>query len=140
MVAMELCEGGDPHQPAAELTGRIVARAREKGLILLSCGSYGNVIRILVPLTVPDEQLQQGLDILAECFDELAGRPLDGCVCRAFLSLKQRTPVPCGTGVLFAHARPISCTAADAESWRWTAAGSAARRSAARRSGSSGRQ
>lgn len=72
MVAMELCEGGDPHTPAAELTGRIVARAREKGLILLSCGSYGNVIRILVPLTVPDEQLQQGLKILAECFDELA--------------------------------------------------------------------
>lgn len=72
MVAMELCKGGDPHTPAAELTGRIVARAREKGLILLSCGSYGNVIRILVPLTVPDEQLQQGLKILAECFDELA--------------------------------------------------------------------
>lgn len=72
MVAMELCEGGDPHKPAAELTGKIVARAREKGLILLSCGSYGNVIRILVPLTVPDEQLQRGLAILAECFDELA--------------------------------------------------------------------
>ncbi|KHL69312.1 4-aminobutyrate aminotransferase [Pseudomonas flexibilis] len=72
MVAMELCEGGDPHKPAAELTGKIVARAREKGLILLSCGSYGNVIRILVPLTVPDEQLQRGLAILAECFAELA--------------------------------------------------------------------
>ena len=72
MVAMELCEGGDPHKPAAELPGKIVARAREKGLILLSCGSYGNVIRILVPLTVPDEQLQRGLAILAECFDELA--------------------------------------------------------------------
>ena len=72
MVAMELCEGGDPHKPAAELTGKIVARAREKGLILLSCGSYGNVIRVLVPLTVPDEQLQRGLAILAECFDELA--------------------------------------------------------------------
>ena len=73
MVAMELCEGGDPHTPAAELTGKIVARAREKGLILLSCGSYGNVIRVLVPLTVPDAQLQQGLAMLAECFDELAG-------------------------------------------------------------------
>ena len=73
MVAMELCEGGDPHKPAAELTGKIVARAREKGLILLSCGSYGNVIRVLVPLTVPDAQLQQGLAMLAECFDELAG-------------------------------------------------------------------
>ncbi|HTO19872.1 MAG TPA: 4-aminobutyrate--2-oxoglutarate transaminase [Pseudomonas sp.] len=72
MVAMELCEGGDPHKPAAELTGKIVARAREKGLILLSCGSYGNVIRVLVPLTVPDAQLQQGLAMLAECFDELA--------------------------------------------------------------------
>ena len=72
MVAMELCEGGDPHRPAAELTAKIVARAREKGLILLSCGSYGNVIRVLVPLTVPDEQLQRGLAILAECFDELA--------------------------------------------------------------------
>ena len=72
MVAMELCEGGDPHKPAAELTGKIVARARQKGLILLSCGSYGNVIRVLVPLTVPDAQLQQGLAILAECFDELA--------------------------------------------------------------------
>src|SRR5690554_4822512 len=72
MVAMELCEGGDPHKPAAELTGKIVARAREKGLILLSCGSYGNVIRVLVPLTVPDEQLQRGLAILAECFAELA--------------------------------------------------------------------
>ena len=73
MVAMELCEGGDPHKQAAELTGKIVARAREKGLILLSCGSYGNVIRVLVPLTVPDAQLQQGLAMLAECFDELAG-------------------------------------------------------------------
>src|SRR5690606_42052810 len=72
MVAMELCEGGDPRKPAAELTGRIVARAREKGLILLSCGPYGNVLRILVPLTVPDAQLRQGLALLAECFDELA--------------------------------------------------------------------
>ena len=71
MVAVELCKGGDVSQPDAELTGRIVARAREKGLILLSCGSYGNVLRILVPLTVPDTQLKKGLDIIAECFNEL---------------------------------------------------------------------
>jgi len=72
MVAMELFEGGDPHRPAAELTGRILVRAREKGLILLSCGSYGNVLRILVPLTVPDAQLERGLGIIGECLAELA--------------------------------------------------------------------
>ena len=71
MVAVELCKGGDVSQPDAELTASIVARAREKGLILLSCGSYGNVLRILVPLTVPDTQLKKGLDIIAECFNEL---------------------------------------------------------------------
>lgn len=72
MVAMELFEGGDEHKPAAALTSQIVVRAREKNLILLPCGTYGNVLRILVPLTASDAQLQQGLAIIAECFDELA--------------------------------------------------------------------
>ncbi|MCY1342425.1 5-aminovalerate aminotransferase DavT [compost metagenome] len=72
MVAVELFEGGDLGKPAAELTGKIVARAREKGLILLSCGTYYNVLRILVPLTVSDADLARGLAIIGECFDELA--------------------------------------------------------------------
>ncbi|WP_166365855.1 4-aminobutyrate--2-oxoglutarate transaminase [Pseudomonas akapageensis] len=72
MVAVELCEGGDASKPNAELTGKIVARARDKGLILLSCGTYYNVLRILVPLTVSDADLARGLGIIAECFDELA--------------------------------------------------------------------
>ena len=72
MVALELGEGGDPHRPDAELTNRLVARARDKGLILLSCGPYGNVVRMLVPLTVADAQLERGLAILGECFAELA--------------------------------------------------------------------
>ena len=46
MVAIELFENGDHDKPAAELVGKIVARAREKGLILLSCGTYYNVIRL----------------------------------------------------------------------------------------------
>ncbi|WP_409525773.1 4-aminobutyrate--2-oxoglutarate transaminase [Nitrincola sp. MINF-07-Sa-05] len=70
MIAMELLQDG---KPAPELTAAVVAKARDKGLILLSCGLYGNVIRILVPLTVPDQQLQQGLDIIRDCFSELAG-------------------------------------------------------------------
>ena len=72
MIAMELCEGGDVHKPNAALTGQIVAKAREKGLILLSCGTYGNVLRVLVPLTAEDALLDRGLAIIAECFDELA--------------------------------------------------------------------
>jgi len=71
MVAVELFEDGDHTRPAAALTSQIVARAREKGLILLSCGTYYNVLRVLVPLTVEDEVLARGLAIISECFDEL---------------------------------------------------------------------
>lgn len=70
MVAMEVFKADGT--PDNELPGKLLAKAREKGLILLSCGLYGNVIRILVPLTVPDEQLQQGLQIIRECFSELS--------------------------------------------------------------------
>jgi 5-aminovalerate/4-aminobutyrate aminotransferase len=72
MVAVELGEDGDIHKPNGALASQIVVRAREKNLIMLSCGTYGNVLRILVPLTVSDEDLQRGLAIIGECFDELA--------------------------------------------------------------------
>jgi len=62
MIAIELCAGGDPHRPDAELTKALTARARELGLIVLSCGLYGNVIRILVPITAEDAVIDEGLD------------------------------------------------------------------------------
>ncbi len=65
MVAIELCKNGDPHQPDAELTKRMVAEAQQRGLILLSCGVYANVIRVLVPLVASDALLDEGLDIMA---------------------------------------------------------------------------
>lgn len=71
MVAIELFEGGDPHRPAADLTRRVVAEAASRGLILLSCGSYGNVVRILVPLTASDALLDEGLAIIADSFAAL---------------------------------------------------------------------
>ncbi|EMX8381313.1 4-aminobutyrate--2-oxoglutarate transaminase [Salmonella enterica subsp. enterica serovar Bareilly] len=70
MIAIELFENGDPGKPNAALTADIVARAREKGLILLSCGPYYNILRILVPLTIEASQIRQGLEIIAQCFDE----------------------------------------------------------------------
>ena len=54
-----------------ELTKALTARARELGLILLSCGVYGNVIRILVPITAEDAVVDEGLDIIERVMDEL---------------------------------------------------------------------
>ncbi len=61
MLAIEL-----PEQTGDETT-RITTAARERGLLLLSCGLYGNVIRILVPFTIADDDLEKGLDILEGC-------------------------------------------------------------------------
>jgi 4-aminobutyrate aminotransferase/(S)-3-amino-2-methylpropionate transaminase len=71
MVAFELGEGGDPARPAADITKKLTARARELGLILLSCGIYGNVVRILVPITAEDAVVDEGLAILARAAGEL---------------------------------------------------------------------
>ncbi|HNF66041.1 MAG TPA: 4-aminobutyrate--2-oxoglutarate transaminase [Plasticicumulans sp.] len=71
MVAFELCTDADPARPAAELTKALTALAAERGLILLACGVYGNVIRILVPLTAEPAIVDEGLDILAGCLETL---------------------------------------------------------------------
>ncbi|EER62065.1 4-aminobutyrate aminotransferase [Acidovorax delafieldii 2AN] len=71
MVAMELCKNGDPHQPDAELTKALAAEATKRGLILLTCGTYGNVVRILVPLTADDALIDEGLAIIAASLDTL---------------------------------------------------------------------
>jgi 4-aminobutyrate aminotransferase / (S)-3-amino-2-methylpropionate transaminase / 5-aminovalerate transaminase len=60
MLAVELAE------PTPDLAKSVTAAARERGLVLLSCGIYGNVIRILVPLTIDDALLERGLDLLEE--------------------------------------------------------------------------
>lgn len=64
MVAMELCQPGQPHKPDADLAKALSAEAARAGLILLTCGTYGNVVRILVPLTASNALLDEGLDII----------------------------------------------------------------------------
>ncbi|MFN8186571.1 MAG: aspartate aminotransferase family protein [Gaiellales bacterium] len=66
MIAMELVEDRASKTPAAALASATVAEARERGLILLSCGLYSNVIRILVPIVIEDEDLDRGLELLEE--------------------------------------------------------------------------
>ena len=68
MLAIEFAE------KTPELAGRVTAAARERGLVLLSCGLYGNVIRILVPLTISDEELARGLDLLEESLGDAGAR------------------------------------------------------------------
>ena len=64
MMGMELVRDRKTKEPADTETARLLATARDQGLILLRCGVHHNVIRTLMPLTIPDEQLEEGLDIL----------------------------------------------------------------------------
>jgi 4-aminobutyrate aminotransferase len=68
MLAFEL------EEPTPELATAVTATAREKGLVLLSCGLYGNVIRILVPLVISDPDLAQGLELLEESLVDASSR------------------------------------------------------------------
>ena len=71
MVAIELFRDEERREPDPVTTAAIVARAAEQGLILLSCGVYANVIRILVPITASDAIVDEGLDILANAMESL---------------------------------------------------------------------
>ncbi|OBB99491.1 4-aminobutyrate transaminase [Mycobacterium sp. 852013-50091_SCH5140682] len=71
MIAVELVKPGTI-EPDADLTKRIAAAAHAQGLVVLTCGTYGNVLRFLPPLSMPDHLLNEGLDILAAAFAEIA--------------------------------------------------------------------
>jgi 4-aminobutyrate aminotransferase/(S)-3-amino-2-methylpropionate transaminase len=64
MQAVEFVTDRASRKPDAALTNAIVAEAEARGLILLTCGTRGNVVRLLPPLTIPFDQLEEGLDIL----------------------------------------------------------------------------
>jgi 4-aminobutyrate aminotransferase / (S)-3-amino-2-methylpropionate transaminase / 5-aminovalerate transaminase len=72
MLALEIVKDRKTKAPDPDLTRKIVAQAHEKGLIIMACGNFGNVIRTLAPLTMDDETLDKGLKILDQAF-ALAG-------------------------------------------------------------------
>ena len=71
MTAFDLVTDKQSGTPDAQLTQAVVAKAREHGLILLSCGFYGNTIRNLVPVTVEENVLEEGLGIIEQAIEEL---------------------------------------------------------------------
>jgi 4-aminobutyrate aminotransferase/(S)-3-amino-2-methylpropionate transaminase len=64
MVAIEFVKSRKTKEPAKELVKHIVNEAFNMGLLLMSAGIYGNVIRFLIPLVITDDQLEEGLSIL----------------------------------------------------------------------------
>ena len=71
MLGLELVKG-ENRGPAADEAKQLTAYCLEKGLILLSCGSYGNIIRVLVPFVITDEQLETGLGIMEEGLSQIS--------------------------------------------------------------------
>jgi 4-aminobutyrate aminotransferase / (S)-3-amino-2-methylpropionate transaminase / 5-aminovalerate transaminase len=72
MVAIELVKNCNAAEPDAELTRQLVQAAAAKGLILLSCGMYANVIRFLAPLTISDALLKEGFNLFEQALQEVA--------------------------------------------------------------------
>jgi 4-aminobutyrate aminotransferase/(S)-3-amino-2-methylpropionate transaminase len=69
MCAMELVKDKLTKTPDKDGVGKVVKAAGERGLLLLNAGIYSNVIRLLMPLTITDDQLEEGLAILEEAFE-----------------------------------------------------------------------
>lgn len=69
MCAFEIVKDKKSKAPDKEAVGRIIEEAQNRGLLLLSAGIYSNVIRILVPLVITDEQLEEGLTILEQSIE-----------------------------------------------------------------------
>lgn len=72
MIAAEF-NTADGTAPNPEMTNAIRAEALSRGLVLLTCGVYGNVIRFLAPLTIPDDVFVEALDILEASIDAVKG-------------------------------------------------------------------
>ncbi len=72
MMALELVKDRNTKEPAADETKHLVKYCYDHGLILLSCGAYGNVIRTLMPLTIGEEELERGLIVMEAGFQHLS--------------------------------------------------------------------
>jgi 4-aminobutyrate aminotransferase/(S)-3-amino-2-methylpropionate transaminase len=66
MIGMELCHDGDPRKPAGEAVAAVTAACRAKGVLVLPASAHGNVLRILSPLVISDEDLDRGLSVIEQ--------------------------------------------------------------------------
>jgi len=71
MAAIELVTDKTSKEPRADLAAAVTKKAKENGLILLSCGMYGNTLRFLMPVTIEDNILEEGLAIVEQALKEV---------------------------------------------------------------------
>lgn len=72
MAAFELVDSKESRKPRPDLAAELLKKTKEKGLILLSCGMHANAIRFLMPVTIEDEVLEEGLAIVESALAELS--------------------------------------------------------------------
>lgn len=68
MIAIELVKDRDTKEPNAEAAGALAKACHQEGLLVLTCGTYGNVLRFLPPLVIGEDLLSEGLDIIEQAF------------------------------------------------------------------------
>jgi 4-aminobutyrate aminotransferase / (S)-3-amino-2-methylpropionate transaminase / 5-aminovalerate transaminase len=73
MVAMELVDDATTKHPAKQAASRVIQECYEQGVIVLKAGTYDNVIRFLPPLTIPEDLLQEGFDVVEKALATVAG-------------------------------------------------------------------
>jgi 4-aminobutyrate aminotransferase/(S)-3-amino-2-methylpropionate transaminase len=78
MVGIELVTDRQTREPAKHETDEIVRLAAARGVIMIAAGTFGNVIRFLTPLTIDDEELDEGLEVLSDCFAAVAAHAIAG--------------------------------------------------------------
>ncbi len=71
MLGLEFVKG-ESKEPAADEAKQLAAYCLSQGLLILVCGTYGNVVRILAPLVITDEQLEKGLSIMEAGLKEIS--------------------------------------------------------------------
>ncbi|MFD9069846.1 aminotransferase class III-fold pyridoxal phosphate-dependent enzyme, partial [Streptomyces lasiicapitis] len=71
MIAIELVKDRATKEPNPAATGALAKACHAQGLLVLTCGTYGNVLRFLPPLVIGDELLNEGLDIIEAAFAEI---------------------------------------------------------------------
>jgi 4-aminobutyrate aminotransferase/4-aminobutyrate aminotransferase/(S)-3-amino-2-methylpropionate transaminase len=74
MTGVEFCYDNDPHKPAAEIANTLKSECAKRGLLILNCGIYGNVLRVMVPLTISDAILDEGLQIIETILVEIQAK------------------------------------------------------------------
>ena len=71
MRAIELVRDRSTKEPAGEETRAVLAACHRRGLVMISAGTFGNVIRLLVPLVATDSQIEEGLRVLEQALAEV---------------------------------------------------------------------